>query len=359
MPQQTLAQMVRAKYPGAYDDLDDQQLEAAIDKKYPDAYKDLPRTDRTNLPASIFIAENAGMKPMPSHGEPTTAENLRSVLQWGGNVVSGMLGMGSVGRAAVENPGTTLATAALPLGLGAAARSAIPYVAPAARTTAAALENPWVSGGVGAVEGWRRGGPEGAALGALTGGAFGPRAARELRRGANRIDPPARQSNPNTVARRRIADGMSEAGRATSTAPAAPPRVAPEAPAAPSAAAAAPVSTAGSRLSPQRIRNEVGIAARRAGVKLSDQQLAEADALVAQGRAPADAVREVASGKPTLNAAESKEYVRRLTAGQTHQQAMEALDQLRALAAKLGTPSSETVRSTVAKRNATGRWPKD
>ena len=42
-PPQTLAQTVRAKYPGAYDDLDDHVLENKILAKYPQ-YADLPRT---------------------------------------------------------------------------------------------------------------------------------------------------------------------------------------------------------------------------------------------------------------------------------------------------------------------------
>jgi hypothetical protein len=41
-PPQTLAQMVRAKYVGAYDDLTDQELEAKVRAKHPGAYDDLP-----------------------------------------------------------------------------------------------------------------------------------------------------------------------------------------------------------------------------------------------------------------------------------------------------------------------------
>lgn len=40
--QQTLAQLVRAKYPGAYDDLSDQQLETSVRAKFPGVYDDLP-----------------------------------------------------------------------------------------------------------------------------------------------------------------------------------------------------------------------------------------------------------------------------------------------------------------------------
>ncbi len=41
--EQTIAQRVRAKYPGQYDDLSDTELETKVLAKYPD-YKDLPRT---------------------------------------------------------------------------------------------------------------------------------------------------------------------------------------------------------------------------------------------------------------------------------------------------------------------------
>ncbi len=42
MPQ-TLAQMVRAKHPGAYDDLSDHELEAKVHAKFPGAYDSCPQ----------------------------------------------------------------------------------------------------------------------------------------------------------------------------------------------------------------------------------------------------------------------------------------------------------------------------
>lgn len=44
MADQTLAQMVRAKYPGVYDQLSDQQLESAVRAKYPGTYDRVPST---------------------------------------------------------------------------------------------------------------------------------------------------------------------------------------------------------------------------------------------------------------------------------------------------------------------------
>lgn len=63
--------------------------------------------------------------PAAAPPEPTTGENIRSALKWGGNVIAGMTGMGSAGREAVENPTMTLATAALPL-IGKQAAAQIP-----------------------------------------------------------------------------------------------------------------------------------------------------------------------------------------------------------------------------------------
>jgi len=42
--QQTLAELIRAKYPGVYGDMTDAELESAIIAKYPGKYDDLPRS---------------------------------------------------------------------------------------------------------------------------------------------------------------------------------------------------------------------------------------------------------------------------------------------------------------------------
>lgn len=152
---------------------------------------------------------------------------------------------------------------------------------------------------------------------------------------------------------------------------------APVAPVAPAAPVTVPLSPAVSGWSPQRIRNEVGLAARREKVALSEGQLEAADALVAkQGIAPHEAVRQVATGAPEIptapatpapaaapavsrakmTAAESAAYLRLRKAGKTHDEAVVAVEQLRELAATLKTPSPETARQRVVERNRTGRW---
>lgn len=154
---------------------------------------------------------------------------------------------------------------------------------------------------------------------------------------------------------------------AAAPAPQAPPAV----PSAPETVAARP---SGSEWSPQRIRNEVGMAARRSGAQLSDEQMTVADRMVGEGVSPADAVRAVAAGAPPvaapvaaadpaaaaarfrLTAAEAKVYGRLRQAGKSHQEAQASIEMQRELAAQLGTPSGEAVRTSVAERNATGRW---
>jgi hypothetical protein len=51
----------------------------------------------------------------------TPGDKARNILKWGGNAIASMTGMGTAGYDAVEHPGLTLATAALPGGVNAAA----------------------------------------------------------------------------------------------------------------------------------------------------------------------------------------------------------------------------------------------
>jgi hypothetical protein len=144
-------------------------------------------------------------------------------------------------------------------------------------------------------------------------------------------------------------------------APVASPPVAPAPLADPGTPAPAPTSPAASTWSPQRIRNEVGLAARRAKLSLSDDQLAQADALVRQGQSPPSAVRTVAPPPPVpklkVSAAEMAAYTKLRRAGKSESEAIAALQMQRDLAASLGSPTSEAVRQAVEERNATGRWP--
>jgi hypothetical protein len=135
----------------------------------------------------------------------------------------------------------------------------------------------------------------------------------------------------------------------------------PASPAAPSAAGSAATRPAGPQWSPQRLRNEVGLAARRQKATLTEQEYAVVEGMVQQGVKPADAVATVAQqiAKPSklrLSVAEAKEYMRLRGAGKTDQEAAEAIRMQQKLAKQFGLPSPKTVQQQVAHRNATGRW---
>lgn len=59
---QTLAQMIRAKYPDQYSDLDDSTLESKVLAKYPQ-YSDLPRTQVQGLPQRTIGQAQTGVLP--------------------------------------------------------------------------------------------------------------------------------------------------------------------------------------------------------------------------------------------------------------------------------------------------------
>lgn len=107
----------------------------------------------------------------------------------------------------------------------------------------------------------------------------------------------------------------------------APPPVAPRAAQKP---AATPVMPKG--LSPQRIQNELGLAARRANARLTEAEYATAAEMVKQGVHPVEAVLKIKAMQ------------------QTGEQAAATLAQ------RLGTPSPADVAAAVAERNKTGRW---
>lgn len=126
---------------------------------------------------------------------------------------------------------------------------------------------------------------------------------------------------------------------------------------------------------PQKFLNEVALQAKREGLTLSDGEYAVAHGLTEQGATPAEAVRQIgatraatappaaASGpaapKLKLAGQEQREYLRLRNQGLSHQQAEDLIVSQRALSGSLNLPSGETVRQSVAERNATGRWGSD
>lgn len=175
------------------------------------------------------------------------------------------------------------------------------------------------------------------------------------RRGATGATSVAKTAEAEASVAGRVESGASAPGVPAS--PAAP-VVEPLSPSRPSGSTPSPMS-------PQRLRNEVGLAARRQNLKLTDQQYAVAEDMVRQGASPMESVKlvhgETAAAltlpkKLKLSAADTKEYMRIRNLGKSDREAMEIVQAQRELAQSLGTPSVEDVRSRVAERNATGRW---
>jgi hypothetical protein len=97
MPE-TLAQLVRKKYPGAYDDLSDADLEAKIDAKYPGTYSDLPRST-----AVAAAAAPSGASPAPA--SPWQERSGSGILRNAGQSMLGAV-KGAAETAYATNPVT-------------------------------------------------------------------------------------------------------------------------------------------------------------------------------------------------------------------------------------------------------------
>src|SRR5690348_556836 len=147
MPAQTtLAQLVRAKYPGAYDDLTDAQLEAKIDAAHPGSYADIPRTASASPDPMSALGKAAGIRP-------DTSSVISRVADEASGVPGLLVGVG-------KGFASSMADLADYVGAGNAIRSHLPSLDPANedQRTGQALERfgevavPEVAGAVGAGE---------------------------------------------------------------------------------------------------------------------------------------------------------------------------------------------------------------
>jgi len=115
------------------------------------------------------------------------------------------------------------------------------------------------------------------------------------------------------------------------------------------------------QLSESWLANDLGIAARRAKVSLSPDQLKAAVQTVQEtGRSPLAVVEAMktpaAAAKLKLSAAESTAFQTLVfQKGMNPSDALETIVKMRTLGA--GLPSSADVAARVAARNATGQWP--
>lgn len=128
----------------------------------------------------------------------------------------------------------------------------------------------------------------------------------------------------------------------------APPAAAPRAPAR-SAPARTPTTTAATSV---RLTAEESQALQQL-VKEGYDEADVVQTIVQQRQAPA-APRT--SGKPSLSAAETKEYQRLLGRGKSPDEAMQLIEGQRSMIQAKGLPTSEQTRRAVVDRNATGRW---
>jgi hypothetical protein len=161
----------------------DPQLQAIIDRALADGASDedidlLVQEHRTRTPAEPKSAVMAD----EDWAKLSVGEKLHNMLGWAGGALQGAFLPGDAGRAALENPGTTLATAAIPGALGVAGK----YGGPALRRGASAvtdfISKPSVGSTIGAVEGYRRDGLEGALIGGFAGASGSTRFGEFLKR---------------------------------------------------------------------------------------------------------------------------------------------------------------------------------
>lgn len=371
--EQTLAQVIRAQYPGAYDHVTDLALEAAIARKYPGQYANVPRTKSRAAQSRQSVLPKGSIEPMPA------AEPVQDLT--GGTFDYENAANDRIALPVLATTGAMMAGGGL---LGLAGRSAIPYIAPLARGTATALANPAVGGAVGAATGAYNDGIRGALVGGATGAAFGPQSGRLVRRLANKLSPTATRVSANTAASRRMVQGMSQAPAATpaSAAPAAPPASTPATPA-PAAAATAGKSAPARRTgqtAPRQTRQQQAItrAADQAGVTLTPEETTAVQQLVREGATPADAVEALrrlkapatptpvpapktprarkARTPPVLDPYETEEYVRIVKTGKTHEEAMALIEAQRKLIQRTGAMRPAEARADLAYREETGRW---
>jgi hypothetical protein len=216
-----------------------------------------------------------------------------SIAQWAARSIGGAF-MGPAGVEAADNPGSTLASAAVPMVAGkvvsvaapvikAGAAKVLPYAGNmAGRLVLRSLGiNPRIIDGAVALLKQRG---SAAAAEAVE---VGPGVTTSQ---VGRVAPPSLRTTPRATA---SATPPQSPPAAPSVAP---PAVAPAAePVAPAPAKAA--------MSPAMVRNQVGLAARRANATFTEAQLDAADALVGQGLTPVQAVMKIKEAGRSVNAA--------------------------------------------------------
>lgn len=119
-----------------------------------------------------------------------------------------------------------------------------------------------------------------------------------------------------------------------------------------------PTRTTG-MMSPTAIQSDLGIAARRAKLTLTEAQYQQAESLVRKGQEPGQAVRNVAAGgeRGKLSIDETKFYLAMKQAGKSDAQVIEMIRAARALNASLGLKTPTVAETKFPKGMRGGRNP--
>lgn len=270
---QTLPAMVRAKFPGVYDDLSDIELDAKVRAKYPGTYDDLPspsvQAPEAHLSASL----------------PNTATAL-DPLVFGKGTKANESQIGEFIHKLADDPKGAMTQVAAELGRDATNPKvwlslSAAYFAPKVFQAAAPVIAKAIKGATGLVS------SEAAKdVAMVVGGegrvSAGLRLVDRLKRAAPVEAPPPQPAAEPPAAPPQAAQVAPAPVAAQAPTPA---PVASPAPAQPAAATPA--------MSPARILNELALSARRAGVKLSQEDYQALIPAVEQGLAPAEAVKNL------------------------------------------------------------------
>jgi hypothetical protein len=156
MPGQTLAQLVRAKYPGAYEGISDQALESLVRQKYPGIYDAVPSTPPVSAedftpkgPEGLALgrfAANAWSMVNPIEAVKGIASAVAHPIDTVSGLVSAQGAQFGKAAEAAKRGGWSGASQAL----GHAAAGILPIVGPAAANVGEQIGSGDVAGGLGA-----------------------------------------------------------------------------------------------------------------------------------------------------------------------------------------------------------------
>jgi hypothetical protein len=153
MPEQTLAQRIKAKYPGTYDALPDAELEARVTKKYPGTYDHIPRsmarpedfTPQAQQPEGSAVGRffsNAGEMLNPVTMAKGIGQAVRHPIDTATSLYEGQMQQ-------FDKAGARFAEGRYTEGFGHGLAGLVPLVGPAAAESGEQIASGDVAGGLG------------------------------------------------------------------------------------------------------------------------------------------------------------------------------------------------------------------